>query len=767
MSGIQPLPPFVWSGLIPSFWNFLGGEGAMDPYAMWGLQTRFRAFAQNGKAPDVLNFVLELDKPYDPQSFIGIFGSAVVNPARANEVKTAAPPISLAPVNVPPNFPTTLGKNIKVYVPPAYEILVNDTTSRFVTLRVSCASASDEEREAAVAYLMLLLLEPRRYARRLQIGHPLGWSNPDQPSSGDAKPAPQEVSPTLVVGVIEDSCPFAHAALLEGKAGGGYSTRLSAVWDQTTTRKPSSAWKPVYQFPYGQQMIRPDMELALGRHPAGAGIDEDAVYADLEIAMPKLAARASHAAAVMALVAGRPGATPGLPKHQNPDDTDIPPDIGALGRDAASMAPIVGVHLPAEQIGLSAGRWLSVSALDGLRYIVNHAIGLCADSNALPSLVVNMSYGATAGPHDGTGILEKAIDELVECYGTRGPMDGDAKQPGDMAVVLAAGNTNGRLRDSEFPNLYTAGGLHARTTLRRGGRRRFVVFIPPEKQVETFVEIWFDRILPNDQDGPRIIVTAPQGGGQLMVTCGKFEVFPEAPKTEAGLFFYSEVAQGTCGSMALLAVAATDSMDGEVSAQSGRWSIEVVYPASSKEMERPACSGGEGCPSSNEATDDLQLQAWVERDDTQVGGYRLQRARFVDTGIDCIQPTDENTFASISTGKKVFVAGALRDRGAGVPLEVSPYSATGSDEQNGPEFSAAVDLGLAIPGIRVSGSQSGMVVRANGTSMAAPQAARWLNNKLEAGKTLKEIRDYLDTLPGTARRGRLTVPVPPSEDTKP
>src|SRR4030095_13755021 len=74
----------------------------------------------------------------------------------------------------------------------------------------------------------------------------------------------------------------------------------------------------------------------------------------------------------------------------------------------------------------SSGRWLARHALDGLHYIVESA------GPETTGIVVNMSWGPQTGPHDGTALLEEAIDELVDSH---------QASPCPLEVVLPAGNT--------------------------------------------------------------------------------------------------------------------------------------------------------------------------------------------------------------------------------------------------------------------------------------------------------------------------------------
>jgi hypothetical protein len=112
---------------------------------------------------------------------------------------------------------------------------------------------------------------------------------------------------------------------------------------------------------------------------------------------------------------------------------------------------------------------------------------------------------------------------------------------------------------------------------------------------------------------------------------------------------------------------------------------------------------------------------------------------------------DGNTFTNLTSGKSTLVVTALR---AG--QKPSVYSSEGTSERM-PDLSAWVDPLSTAHGMRVMGNRSGVVVRANGTSLAAPQAARWVANRLAIGDTLSQIQHDISKAPRTTRKG-LVIP---------
>ena len=111
-------------------------------------------------------------------------------------------------------------------------------------------------------------------------------------------------------------------------------------------------------------------------------------------------------------------------------------------RLAGARPGIVYVQLPDDALRDTSARWAAAYVFDALRYI------LCCAGKAA-QVVVNVSLGAFAGPHDGSSLLERAIDELIDLHGGR------------LRVVVAAGNT-GHIRDDATGRAVPC---HARVTL--------------------------------------------------------------------------------------------------------------------------------------------------------------------------------------------------------------------------------------------------------------------------------------------------------------
>jgi hypothetical protein len=151
--------------------------------------------------------------------------------------------------------------------------------------------------------------------------------------------------------------------------------------------------------------------------------------------------------------------------------------------------------------------------------------------------------------------------------------------------------------------------------------------------------------------------------------------------------------------------------------------------------------------------DDLVIDAWIERDDTFDGRWPNRQSHFLSTlpplanhaEDDAANPVKrEATSNSITHGSySVVVGGYVKVDG-----ELAMYKSAGRDGA-GATFSYPTvlfpsDVSQRLEGIPAAGSQSGVQSYMNGTSVAAPQAARWALNYL-AGLPPRTHFAHLDT----------------------
>lgn len=655
-----------------------------DPYLRWADLTDFRSLRRDGKLPSQLSFIVE-----------------------RSAVSTGW---------------SQLRRILGVTVPTAYDDLLPTTTnpSTFATVRIETEDWSDSRTKNAIRELLM-----HRDVERIQLGYPRGLnrSEPDQrpqpPGKGPAPPAAKQPA-RVVLGVIDDGCPFAHPDLRDRAD----QTRLAVVWQQTTLDEANGSWVRPDGFEHGRVLTRAKMSELMSAARRSGDVDESLCYEaafateepDIGKAYRKpsrvLLSRASHGGSVLTVAAGMPQSLQGARPCCEAGN-----DLYAEPGDAASTCPLVFVDLPREQVEISSGRWMPINALDGMRFILREARSRFArpDNKPLP-VVVNLSSGSTAGAHDGKAMLERALDELL------------GADP-HVAMTMAAGNSR-------------TARSHARLDVAAAGRARVGVFLPPSQPFDTFVEFW----LPAGVDPTKVALRVTSPDGQAMAVSSSrpeavlIDGVPKkgespAPYIAASLLFSRSVVQSTDRAMILLSVCGTvHSARRKTLAAAGPWQVMVI----------------------NDSAKPLTVQAWVERDEVVYGTRRAQAARFLseeddvelDPDSDALVVTRSNTMSNISTGELVFAVGAYRGEKCDGP--VVDYSGappeTWHDKRYLP-FAAKSDAGQTHPGVRVPGNRGNVSRRMNGTSVAAPQAARYTANCMATGMTRMDVAAGLPSEP--------------------
>src|ERR1700730_7358370 len=255
----------------------------------------------------------------------------------------------------------------------------------------------------------------------------------------------------LLIGVLDDGCPFAAAQFRRISASPPISTRVRGIWDQNQGKQPvsvkDSAGNQKYlfgqtlpDFRYGLEFWRdfaapgdPPREMGLdewmGLHVTPAGsVDEDRCYADAGFTSLKF--RESHGAHVMDVFAGSIPTSSRI--GPSGGDRRDPPSWNAgdpTTDDPACGADLVFVQFPDSGIRDASGVWLKAYVVDGIRYILSFA-----DPVRTKNVIINLSYGPTTGPHDGTAVLEAALTALVAYF------NGTPNKP-KLEIALAAGNS--------------------------------------------------------------------------------------------------------------------------------------------------------------------------------------------------------------------------------------------------------------------------------------------------------------------------------------
>jgi len=535
----------------------------------------------------------------------------------------------------------------------------------------------------------------------------------------------KEPAGSILIGMLDDGCPFAAARFL--RTTGAVSTRVRGMWDQNQDKRPvtvggSQFGMELTDFRYGLEYRR---DFAAGIEPqqigldewialhttATNGIDEDRCYADASF--KTLARRQSHGAHVMDILAGPVPTSSRIGPSKPGKDRRDPPSWtpGRPSTDPACDADVVFVQFSDDCIRDASGVWLKTYVVQGIQYILSFA-----DPINTKYVIINLSYGPTTGPHDGTSELESALSALVAEY------NGKNNKP-KLDIVLSAGNaylSDGHVvfaSDSEQPE-------HVEWIWR----------LPPDNTVLAFAEIWMDDDVAED-----VTVTLTPPSGKNPLTSGSTVVGTTLP-TPSGTApqLIGPIVWGK-DRMWLLEVGPTVvTPENQANNEHGDWTIEV-----------------DGIP------DNGEVHAYVARTDPNMGAHTgAKRSLFVDSNWEqtrsaeagCIRIDGEfdqtgslvrrfGTLNGIATGKKhrVHVAGGyvLADR------RKAPYSSAGPARHAhrvGPDYALPCDESPALPGIRAGASRSGGAFRLIGTSTAAPQLARQFA-KLRGGLAFPKATD--------------------------
>jgi hypothetical protein len=560
--------------------------------------------------------------------------------------------------------------------------------------------------------------------KRLELGLPAAPYN-DQPGTSVKDELPQTSSAInakvrsaaerlqsgKVLGLIDDSFALAHANFL----GQGGKPRIAFFWRQDSEGKG----RVPKDMAYGRELTDADIGAAIRCHSYNGIVDESAVYTALGLSVlgqkwphghvpfHALDTAVSHGTHVMDL-AGGPRTL--LAQVSNlPPGFDAPPSW-APADDAASRCPIVAVQLDYDTVADTSGGSLNVHVLDGLMYILSRCT---ADAE----IVVNLSFGTLAGPHNGTSLVEAAMDQLVSLCGNR------------LKIALAAGNS------------YQAR-THANVTLGKNQDATLRWCVLPDDSSQSFLELW----MPETPEGVEIQVTPPGREPLPALRLGESRMWLDGGKRPVcALIYPARVATGENATCALLALAPTFSLEQKV----------ATAPTSSLDHKvATAPSGVWQVRLNNTKSGNVTIDAYVERDDVVIGtrggakqshfedepqwpsSQQYDMQAFVDQPSRKTPIRRSGNFNSIATGSGTVSVGGIRINNLSwahySPRKPDPDAARPSRAGvvKVPDAAACSDENPALTGVRAAGTRSSAVVKLRGTSSAAPQVSRKMLNEM-------------------------------------
>ena len=530
---------------------------------------------------------------------------------------------------------------------------------------------------------------------------------------------------SVVVGIIDDGIAFAH----EQFRNGPNSTRIESLWLQSQQIADNAS----RLFARGRELTKAEIDDWLATLKSDQPVDEDSIYRKagvLDFASSEhksLARRAAHGTHVLDTATGPKGSS--KPKW-----------------------PIVCVQLPNEVTADTSGACLTLWALEGAWYILLQSLAIAFKLGTRPlPVVINLSYGFTAGPHDGGHPLERALQKTVEIW--------ERLIGASVRIVLPAGN-----------NLQSR--LHARMSFDESPAVELPWRVHPDDRTASHVEIWLPR-RPSGAPCPVRVSVRPPGS-----------VVPASPPIGGPGTTTSEL-----------------KAEGEVLCQinyshsggpDGRGVVRIsIAPTYKLEQTKPQ-QGQPMPPLSPVAPHGLwmirientglttgeEVHAWVQRDDSAFGYPRFGRQSYFDDPayprFDAMGDisVDDNpqslvkragTLNAIATGSdpRIMVIGGYTH----AARRTARYSSRGPTlgDRRGPDVLFASDRSRVSHGMPGAGTRSGSYVGMNGTSVAAPGVSRMIAEELAAGRAgdvdwLRSIAHKLSgRLPEAAGAG--TIPL--------
>ncbi|MCV2350578.1 S8 family serine peptidase [Paucibacter sp. Y2R2-4] len=513
---------------------------------------------------------------------------------------------------------------------------------------------------------------------------PVNFAQARPPSPSHASSGTPGQPIPLILGTIDRGGAFLNQVFrAPGRKG---ACRILSYWDQESL-PPRTSGTPWCVAPagYGRELSQAALQALQKRCKRDPGL-EAKLYQQLD--MPALLRAAAsnqpdHATHVLDTLAGLP-ATRRNPANAKPDELD-----------AAARAPLVVVSVPESLVGQTTGAACVAQILDALHHILSEAEALAPQA----AVVVNISLGALAGPHDGSSALEQAIDDLMR----RRPR---------LLVVFAAGNNGGDLLNDPTSGTNAAGALAPSRSARLTWR------LQPGDPTDSFLELWCSsqpsagKKQAQTQADLQLRVLEPirspwlQMGQQLELRQGKRLLGR----------FHLQVLDGRHG-RAQLSFAPVRGERGGVPA--GRWLIEMRNAGTQ--------------PLNIEARIQGDLPRWTDPAPVQ---SVLVEAQGLHLGM-------AGSLNGLATGKLPLMVGAAHTEDDRDSLYTARLKASDDPHRL---VRAVADEGPMAYGLIAAGVLSGTESRMGGTSVAAPVAARHWANRLACGGLPPAPEDWLDYL---------------------
>lgn len=251
----------------------------------------------------------------------------------------------------------------------------------------------------------------------------------------------------VVVGVIDSGLDYRHHAFRFASGG----SRVLCIWDQSLTVRAKRPQDPF------QEAAPPEFP-TVGVEYSQAQIDQ-ALSAknplDVVRVLDDDKAHGTHVTGIAAGDGSQAGTRPGDNCTGADTYVGVAPDADIIFvRHSTASAQITA----REQLGESQ------NLVDAINYIFTRADQL--DAGKGRPCVINISLGDNLGPHDGTSLVEQAIDQMLVLSKRR-------------AIVKSAGNEGDKKH-------------HAMATVTAAGGPKTITFsMPPDADRRQYMECWY------------------------------------------------------------------------------------------------------------------------------------------------------------------------------------------------------------------------------------------------------------------------------------
>lgn len=475
-----------------------------------------------------------------------------------------------------------------------------------------------------------------------------------EPSELPAGVTPAAREAELVIGVIDQGCAFLNRAF--SHAGAPRQTRFLSLWRQRPD-PVDAPWQVPAEMGYGLELTGEAIDHLLA--PLSTPADEARAYEELgyPVNAQRRFSAELHGTHVLDIAAGLP--------------QPLPPAVSAkpAAMDAAAQAALVFVELPQPLTKDATGASCDAFVLDAVRYILHRA-------GSKARVLINLSIGSFAGPHDGSSLLERALDALVAAEGGR------------LSICVAAGN-------AALERWHAQGRLRR---LPRGESATFTWRTVPGDETDSFLELWAFGEAGAPLPPLQVDVIAPDGRSRLQASLpggAARDGLRLQDRLQACLDLRERPAlDGRPRALALLSLAPTAGP--RAGQPAGAWQVTVRRSAS------PA---------------QLSLAVWLQRDTPGPTRDLLQSA--LEGVSDNLTIDGSGATSSLAGASRLVVVGAVGDSDA----KPSRYSPT-----RGIRAWGASDESPSAPGKICTGGLSGSHDRIAGTSAATPMVLRAMAN---------------------------------------